>query len=432
LRCALEGVVVEPLVKEMSPVKRGDSGIPRLQELTFLQKALEAVVGGGTFEDVRTRLIDHMASRRQGDFELDAAEFRRLARSDLARYASNATEALAELMRLGMVERVSLPSTRKALIAYRGRRFTATSKGVEWHDLLAASITTAYDDLLKVLWRQHSQFAGYLLLLSRGALVVPTANWSDVHPALTGVEGRGPYVVFLAKRVAQAVATATTGWSATQEEIEAAIREYLDARLKAAELRHASSPYPRNRDFVGACEEALVSFAFRRAGIPLDYISHEILRRWTKDLGVANFSYHVPDLPALRLWATADIAVVDGLPDIKRRVGPELIEMAIGEIPAAYDQARRMERDTSWVPIYRVRACLCARLRVGDGVFDEAFREFLAQARRGELPYSVNLEISEIGSIPPTERPFRLRDASGRETVYRSMNLTAEAARRIG
>ena len=60
------------------------------------------------------------------------------------------------------------------------------------------------------------------------------------------------------------------------------------------------NPYPRHRDFIGACEEALVSFAFRRAGLPLDYISHEILRRWTKDLGVANFSYHVPAAPALR------------------------------------------------------------------------------------------------------------------------------------
>jgi hypothetical protein len=374
-----------------------------------------------------------MASRRQGEAESDAAEFRRLARADLTRYASNATEALAELMRLGMVEKVALPSTRNALVAYRGRRFSLTAKGNEWSDLLAHSVAKAYDELLKALWRRHSQFAGYVELLSRGTFVIATANWSEVHQAPTGLEGRGQYMAFLAKRAAHAVSEGGTGWSASEEEITAAIRGYIDARLKAAELRHAAGiPYARNRDFVRTCEEAIVTFAFRRAGLSLDYISHEILRRWTKDLGVANFSYHVPDSPALRLWSTADLTIVDDQPLIKRRVGSPLIESALDEIPAAYDQTRRVDRDTSWVSIYRVRAWLCAKLRVSDRVFDDAFQEFLARARRGQLPYSVNLETFETGSIPPTERPFRLRDASGREMVYRSMNLTAEVARRIG
>lgn len=80
---------------------------------------------------------------------------------------------------------------------------------------------------------------------------------------------------------------------------------YLDDRYKAADKRQTGEPYARNRDFVGACEEALVSFAFKQAGVKLDYISLEILRRRTRVLGVANFSYYVPGPPTLRLWATA-------------------------------------------------------------------------------------------------------------------------------
>ncbi len=41
-----------------------------------------------------------------------------------------------------------------------------------------------------------------------------------------------------------------------------------------------------------------MSFAFTQAGLTLGYISHEIIRRWTQVLGVANFSYHVPGRPS--------------------------------------------------------------------------------------------------------------------------------------
>jgi hypothetical protein len=98
-----------------------------------------------------------------------------------------------------------------------------------------------------------------------------------------------------------------TGWTARRSRSPDAIRSYLDDRYKAAEKRKTGEPYARNRDFVGACEEALVSFAFTQAGVKLDYISLEILRRWTRFLGVANFSYYVPGPSALRLWSTADL-----------------------------------------------------------------------------------------------------------------------------
>jgi hypothetical protein len=257
----------------------------------------------------------------------------------------------------------------------------------------------------------------------------------EVHRTPVGEEGRRAYVAFLAARAAQAARMGSLGWQATEGEISAAINGYLQMRLEAASRRHRPQPYPRHRDFVGACEEALVSFAFQQADLRLDYISHEILRRWTKELAVANFSYHVPvaKAPALRLWGTATLEYhpdelgkaphLRTAPRFLRRGVSDWGDRVIQALPDAYEAARRLEPGNSWVPIYRVRAAVCARLGLSDGVFNQAFREFLARERQSEAPFRVNLDPTEFGSTPPTELPLKLVDRTGREQIYRVMTL---------
>ncbi len=82
-----------------------------------------------------------------------------------------------------------------------------------------------------------------------------------------------------------------------------------------------------------------------------------------------------------------------------------------------------MGRDASWVPIYAVRAAVCVSLRVGDSVFDQALQKLIARTREAEPAYRVNLEIFDTGTIPPTEKPFRIRDAAGREHTYHRIHI---------
>jgi hypothetical protein len=256
--------------------------------------------------------------------------------------------------------------------------------------------------------------------------LVPTANWRDAHEGkVSSGEGRETYMRFLAARAAAAVEAGATGWHASPDEILDAIHEYIDARLAAAERRRKIDPYPRSRDFVGACEEGLVSFAFRQAGVPLDYISHEIVRRWTKTLGVANFSYHVPAAPALRLWATADFTFTDDgtLATVSRRTAQDFGDAVIDALPGAYELARRRTPGNSWVPIYQVRAAVCSKLGVGDPIFDAALLEHLGGTRRADAPFVINLDPAEYGNTPPTERPLLVPDRSGRTRIFRAMTL---------
>lgn len=413
------------------------TGIPRLQELSFLSQAMLAVHAGGTFEDVRRRLIEHMTKLRQAEAPAGNHAAFRLAVHNETRYVDNATAALGELMKLGFLEKAALPSTGAAAAAYRQRTFEPTPSGRAWAELMSGEERAkGYDTLLRELWRIHPQFSGYLRLLAAKPMVLPTARWSEANPSASTAEFAGAarlrYVDFLATRAAGAVDAGITGWDGSQEQIAAAIRGYLDDRFKAAERRKVGTPYARNRDFVGACEEALVSFAFRQAGVKMDYISLEILRRWTRVLGVANFSYYVPGPSALRLWATAEIEFdnVRQLREARRRSVVEHGDAVIDALPGTIEQARRLDPDSTWVPIYRVRAAIAMKLRLNDTVVDTAIRQFIANQRRTEAPFRLNLESAEFGPIPPTETPLQVTDArTNRTLTYRVMALVRRTER---
>jgi hypothetical protein len=400
-------------------------GVPRLQEIEFLAVAAEKVESESTYDQIRRALIEHMAADREQTQPSGNHAALRLARHDEHRYMNNATAALAGLMRLGFVQQAQLPTTRKAAPIYASRTFRLTPDGRAWVDQLRADRRGAYDELLRVLWITHPQLAGFLRLLRTGTFTVPTANWGEVHRERhVGPEGREAYVRFLAARAARAVEAGVTGWRADEQEIGQAIRAYIEERQDADDRRQRPDRYLRNRDFVGACEEALVSFAFRSAGVRLDYITLEILRRWTKQLGVANFSYHVPAPPALRIWATADLEE-DGqgqLTTIRRRTVGEWGDRVIDELQAAFELARAPQGDT-FVPIYQVRAAVCSKLGLNDPVFDAAVREFLGGERRAKAPFSMSCDSVEYRNTPPTETPLRVRDKAGRMHTYRVITL---------
>jgi hypothetical protein len=397
----------------MSP--KDGAGVPRLQELAFLWIAHLQVAEGATFEQVRQALIEHMRAR--GDDETatgNTAKFQ-LARAKRDRYVSNVTDALKALMRLGLLERASLPADGRAAGYYRETTFAATERGEAWAARLRDDRRGAIDELLEMLWAGFPQFAGYLRVVAKGGLTIPLAQWLEFPEPRT----RETYVRNLARKVGEAAAAQDLGWAASGEEAHAAITEYLTARLRFASSRQRPDPYPRNQDFVRACEEALVKLAFTRAGEPIDYISHEVLRRWMRELQVASFSYHVPGPTALRLWPTADVTEQGGKVQVRRHVSDQFSDAIVRFLGEAYEEVRQAERSqTPWVPIYRIRAATCCRLRVSERLFDRAFVEFLSGSRGDDLPYRVNVDPAQFGSVPPSERPLRVPTSRGLRDVY--------------
>jgi hypothetical protein len=394
-------------------------GIPRLQELDFLLVAHAAAARGATFEAVRLALIDHMASARAHDAGTGNNATFQLARENKFRYVSNAADALKELMRLGLLEPASLPSESKAAPHYAKATFKATAEGERWAALVETDRVASYDELVTRLWNAHPHFAGYLRVLRSDGLTIPLAQWTDMPEP----RSRERFVDLLVERVATGVADGRTGWQATSDEIRRGIASYMAARIAFATNRQRPEPYPRNQDFINACEEALVKLAFASAGVPLDYITHEVLRRWMRVLGLANFSYYVPGRDALRLWPTAEIDDDEQPLMVRRHVGEEYRDQAVAILGEAYEQVRRSDRMTSsWVPIYRVRAAVCWRLRISDALFDRAFVEFLRGERGVGAPFAANVDPAQYGNVPPSERGLQVDTKRGLQTYY-SMSL---------
>jgi hypothetical protein len=401
----------------------GGKGIPRLQELSYLEVIALSVSEGATFEDIRLRLIDHMEAMGAASPGTGNATVFRTAKSNPKRYVLNVTEGLKELMRLGLLHKAILPSSASSAHAYKATTFVLTGDGSDWAELLRSDRRDAYDYLFQLLAEQHPQFIGFLGVVgatgeSQG-LTIPLLRWGE-SPA---PRSRANYMGSLTARVTKALQAGALGWQASPEEVESALRAYVQSIIDRAVAREKPDPFAKNQDLVRSCEEALVKLAFKNAGVPLDYISMEILRRWTRTLGLSNFSYHAPGPYALRLWPTASITRGSDHFEVARRVGPEWRDRVVDELRNAYEEIRRSDRTGSpWIPVFKVRAAVCARLQIADSEFDIALLEFLRGERGKDATFGINLDPASYGSIPPSERPLVVSTQAG-VRIFKSMSL---------
>lgn len=396
----------------------GGRGIPRLQELSYLEVAATAVFDEVPFEGIRRLMVDHMIQLGLANPGTGNIAAYKPAIDNPKRYVRNVSEALKELMRLGLVVRDNLPATASSAAGFRDVQYQLTGDGREWVQDMQTDRAGAYDRLMNLLALAHPQFVGYLKIVANG-FAVPTARWTEVQ----GNPTRERYIAHLSKKGAALLDAGELGWTATEQAIEEVLRNYTGEIAARAEARERPDPFARNQDFVGACEEGLVKYAFQCAGTPIDYISHEILRRWTKSLGLANFSYHVPGPSLLRFWPTADLELADGEITADRRVGPEWRQRVLAGLGEGYERTKAESGGRSlWVPIYKLRAAVSSKLRISDREFDTALLEMLAGETGHDLPYRINPDPAMYGSVPPSARPLIAPMRSGART-YHSISL---------
>jgi hypothetical protein len=394
---------------------------------------MTGVIDGRSYDDIRTSLIAHMTYiRRDSDAGNHAGRRPQPPAAAEGKYFHNTNECLTELMRLGFVERATLPGSRKALDSYRGSVFSATADGRAWVEEVTDNVASAYDMLAARLWRIHPQFAGYVRMLQRGKVVIPTARWQEVHPDIVDDNprvrkaARAAYVDFVLERTAGAIAAGVTGWEATRDEVQEAVVGYLH-RLEARANARGREAFPKNRDFLAACEEALVSFALARLGVTADFVTIEVLRRWLRTLNLAGFSYHVPGPPALTIWRTAEVDDAGVDLRIMRPTLREVAPLVVRELPVVFGQATARSGG-SFVSIHVVRAGVCSRLQVSEAVFERVLRDLVAGERAAD-GFDVQLDPASFGALPPTERPF-LVPTRGQMRAFYVMTLIQHPERK--
>ena len=170
-----------------SRMTTGGTGIPRLQELSYLEVAAAAIADRCTFEEIRRRLVDHMTALGEASPGTGNTALSHAAVDNPKRYVRNVTEALKELMKLGLLERASLPSSATSAYAHRLARYQLTDEGESWVGALVSDRREAYDQLTVRLMETHPQFGGFLESVGamgsdsgRDSFVIPLLRWGDV------------------------------------------------------------------------------------------------------------------------------------------------------------------------------------------------------------------------------------------------------------
>lgn len=401
----------------------GGQGLPRLQELAYLETIARAVAGGLPFEQIRLALVDHIWSVRQtapGD-PPDPAEYRSW-RGDEKKYVRNVTDAIKELMRLGFVQNAMLPSSGNSAYAHKDATYQTTAAGREWVSLIETDRRAAYDDLVPRLVLAHPGFTCFLTTVGtigdrRTSFVVPLLRWGELPERQRSQQA---YRAAIGDYVAGALTSSDLGWIADASEITASVNDYLDRILARAQAR-GKDPFPTVRTFTQTCEEALVRLAFSKAGCTIDYVSMEIARRWSRWLGLASFTYHAPGHNALRFWNTARIELTNGTMTVERRAGGEWRDQALDALYEHCQQARTS--GTTYVPVWEVRAAVCWKLRIVDDEFDRAVTDMIAGRRGDQLPWRIHLDQVSVGNTPSSAAPFVLTTSAVGTRTYNVMTV---------
>lgn len=400
----------------------GGVGIPRLQDLSYIEVAVGQVAAGANFEQIRRSLADRAAEIAR-DADTDGSFDERKweeTRADQTKYVHNTVEVLKELMRLGWLSRHILPSGPGSAYLHADATFELTARGDEWSALSSSDRRGAYNVLIGVLLDAHPQFEGFLKIVGArpdsvaAQLTIPLLRWDATAQA-----DEDQYLSALIDYVAGAASSGTLGWSAPKSVVDASVREYVSrsrARLKAR-----GKPQTR-KGFVNTCDEAVTKVAFSAAGCQVDYISMELLRRWTRFLGVANFSYYAPGPYALRLWATGKVMGRGPDVEIARNVGPGARRDALDRLWQTWQERGAGTTAGMFVPIWEVRAAVCWHQRISDDEFDKAVAEALTGAHP-DLQFRIHVDQASVRATPGSTRPLILPTASGIPRVFNVVTL---------
>lgn len=390
----------------------GGKAIPRLQDLSYFEVAMEGVRQGLTFERIRKALVDRardLAQEADLDGSFDEAKWERR-RRDPREHVNNAVEVLKEAMRLGWVEGRVLPSTPDSSYLHSDELFKLLPPGREWADLAVRDRPAAYNALAGVLIHAHPQLEGFLKAIgarsdsSSPSFTIPLLRWDQERHLSEDL-----YIEDLIQVVAAAARTGKAGWTVDEATIDRDIRNYVQ-RIRAR--RAARDKMQTRKEFLKTCEEAVTKVAFRASGCAIDYISVELMRRWTRFLGVGNFSYYAPGPYALRLWGTGTVDGAGSDVVITRRIGPDIRRQALSTLFDAWQERRATSAASMYAPVWELRAAVCWRLRIADTEWDKAINELL-HGTHNALPYRVHLDQASLGPSPASTRPLVLQSPAG-------------------
>lgn len=375
--------------------------IPRVQHFIYFQEILQGVAQGATFDGLRSRLrvaASELARRLEGRVTASRVE-------DAYTLWNPTTDAIGEMMRLGLVQHHPLPSKRAKVDSYRDVKFALTDDGKAVIEQANGS-ETAYKRLLTpLLLEKHHYFSVLCELVAAEPLYVPEYSEENLINFKSGSE-RWTQLLGedAAGRIKESMPTANVS------------SDMVTARLKdALHKRFPPGSEPTRKSILDTVKDALAAVALESRGLRIDGTTFDILMRWGTQLYLMSESRYVHGQPQGRMiWSTASITPSsEGLKVVRRGLS-ELGDSIVAEIEKAYRHladALSAELGGSavlypYLEIFKVRALVAYRVRVNNAVVDRVIAEVYDHSRKA--PYRLELHLGEGRWQATSETPFRI------------------------
>ena len=383
----------------MSQHRQADT-IPRLHQLVAHMSDFLARMNGGeqTFEDIRrgyAETVSRLAAAGLG---------RRTASrvSDADAYWGPTVDVLQEAMRLELLQRQPLPSSRRHLDGYRATGFKLTDHGREAAALAGRGPAEFTSWLADAAISAHPYLRSFLLMLEQGPLVCPQIRESQVESSHR--EGRG--TTYWAEWAADLINRNSEAPIATAEAVR-------DEMTQAVTKRFGANPNPRptNKALAETFNDAFAAASLRARDLPLGATNLKVLKAWGSQLLLFDQSRYVPAYADTNvIWLASDLVyeanTVTGA--TRRTLRSYGTPVALALIQAYWRQAQGRTSNLismPYLPIHEVRADAAFQCRVTRALADLAL-ERLAAGEFSEIEAQVWLHLSG-GEVPNSEPIYR-------------------------
>ena len=366
--------------------------IPRLQRLSYILIALDAVGRNQTFDQVRQSILE--MAQDQGEALWPGTGYASAYRSrDEYSMWTNARDSLDELMRLRLVERRSLPRRRNLVDAHRQMRYRLTDEGKVVMEYFGRGRELA-DTLFQRLYFAHPYLRQFLSVLAKQDILVPEFNLKTMGY----VEGESKNL--LSRVVAEVVANISELGLVQPDanDLQNWLREYFKAKVtgKKGDINALQ--------LVDYVNSGVQSALLPHYGLSMDHLSFDHLVRWGEELFFCNSSRHVPHIRGRVIYATSELMEEpDGQVSLTRHGRGEFegrIVEAIGQ------QFNRLRGTSPFVPIHTVRAAVCYQLKINDRLFDDVLRDIYLS--RVQFSNHLSLDGGLPRELPPGVKPLTI------------------------
>lgn len=335
--------------------------IPRLQRLSYLLIGLDAVGRNQTFDQVRQSILG--IAQGQGEEPWPSTGYASSYRSrDEYSMWTNARDSLDELMRLGLIQKRSLPRRRNLVDAHRQMRYLLTDEGKALIECIGRG-RELVDALFQRLYSAHPYLRQFLSVLAKQYILIPEFNLKTMGY----VEGESRNL--LSQVVAEVVARiAELGLVPPDgSDLENRLREYFKAKVtgKKGDINALQ--------LVDYVNSGVQSALLPHYGLSMDHLSFDHLVSWGEELFFCNSSRHVPRIRGRVIYATSEL--FEGADGRVSLMHPGRGEFEARIVEAIGQQFNCLKGTSPFVPIHTVRAAVCYQLKINDPLFDNVLRD---------------------------------------------------------